>query len=142
MGRFGGDPDWKKAQKESEANGKLVTRAEAKFLTALDYSPEIKPAMAGKPRTFELRTYTASPGNLDALNARFRDHTLKLFTKHGMENVGYWSLRPEHKDAGNKLIYLLAHQSRAAANASFKSFRTDPNGLKPRRPRKKRRAVH
>jgi len=126
---FGADPDWKKAQKESEANGKLVNKVEVKFLTATDYSPEIKPSLAGKPRTFELRTYTASQGNLDALNARFRDHTVKLFAKHGMEQIGYWTPLPDPKDAVNKLIYILAHQSHAGADASFKSFREDPNWI-------------
>jgi len=129
---FGSDPDWKKAQKESEANGRLVTRVEAKFLNATDYSPAIKPHLAATPRTFEMRTYTASPGNLDALNARFRDHTLKLFTKHGMEHVGYWTLLPDQKEAGTKLIYILAHQSRAAADASFKAFRADPDWVEAR----------
>jgi len=42
-------------------------------------------------RVFELRTYTAAPGKMDALNARFRDHTCKLFEKHGMTNIGYWN---------------------------------------------------
>ena len=126
---FGADPDWKKAAKESEANGRLVTKLESKFLEATDYSPAIKSSAGAAPRTFELRTYTASKGNLDALNARFRDHTLKLFTRHGIEHVGYWTLLPDQKDADNKLFYLLAHQSREAADTSFKAFRADPEWI-------------
>jgi hypothetical protein len=127
---FSADPDWKKAQKESEANGKLVAKAESTFLTPTDYSPEIKPSTLGEARTFELRTYTASQGNLDPLNARFRDHTVKLFTRHGMENFGYWIPMPDQKGAGNTLIYILAHKSKDAADASFTAFRADPEWIK------------
>jgi hypothetical protein len=42
-------------------------------------------------RLFEIRTYTTEPGKLDALNSRFREHTTKLFEKHGMTNIGYWT---------------------------------------------------
>ena len=86
------------------------------------------PAAGG--RVFELRTYTASPGRLDALNARFRDHTVALFKKHGMEVVGFWEPLDKEAGAGEKLIYMLAHQSRAAAEASWKSFRVDPEWVK------------
>src|SRR5262245_59644233 len=81
-------------------------------------------------RVFELRTYTASPGKLDALNARFRDHTLALFKKHGMEVVGFWEPLDKEAGAGEKLVYILAHASRAAAEASWKEFRADPAWVK------------
>jgi hypothetical protein len=123
---FMADPDWQAAYKASEANGKLVARNEQFFMTATDYSPEIKPSQAGASRTFELRTYTASAGNLGALDSRFRDHTLKLFARHGMENVAYWHLMPDQKDADHTLIYLLAHKSKEAQAASFKAFGSDP----------------
>ncbi len=76
-------------------------------------------------RVFELRTYTALPGRLDALHARFAEHTTELFERHGMTNVAYFS----PKDAplsDNTLIYILAHDSRAAAEASWAAFRADP----------------
>jgi hypothetical protein len=79
----------------------------------------------GKERVFELRTYTAAEGKLDALNARFRDHTNKLFVKHGMELVGYWTPTDGEK-AKNTLIYILAHASREAAAKSWKEFQDDP----------------
>src|SRR5437870_5399902 len=75
-------------------------------------------------RIFELRTYTAAPGKMEALNARFRDHTCKLFEKHGMTNIGYWN-PTDAKDAEQKLVYLLAFPSREAADASWKAFRAD-----------------
>ena len=76
-------------------------------------------------RVFELRSYTAAPGKMDALNARFRDHTCKLFEKHGMTNIGYWN-PADSKSADQKLIYLLAFPSREAASKSWNAFRADP----------------
>lgn len=122
---FMADPDWKAAHKKSEENGKLVEKLESHFLTATDYSPVIK-TVKGGPRVWELRTYTAAPGKLDALNARFRDHTVGLFAKHGMVNFGYWNKEKDQKDADTMLIYLLAHKSKEAAMESFKNFGQDP----------------
>jgi hypothetical protein len=87
-------------------------------------------APAGSGRVFELRTYTASPGKLDALNARFRDHTIALFKKHGMKVVGFWEPLDKEAGGGEKLVYMLAHQSRAAAEVSWKAFRDDPEWVK------------
>ncbi len=88
------------------------------------------PAGNGRERTgaradLEIRTYTATDGKLADLHARFRNHTVQLFEKHGMTNVGYWS--PEDAPlSSNTLIYILAHQSRDAAKKSWDSFRQDP----------------
>jgi uncharacterized protein YbaA (DUF1428 family) len=126
---FMADPDWQKASKASETDGKLVTKAESVFLKATDYSPSIKPSKAGEVRTFELRVYTAAPGKLDALNARFRNHTVKLFAKHGMTQMGYWTPLPGEKASDTKLYYILAHPSKEAADAAFKAFRADPDWI-------------
>jgi hypothetical protein len=76
-------------------------------------------------RVFELRTYTAPEGKLGDLHARFRNHTLRLFEKHGMSNVIY--LAPLDAPASqNQLVYLIAHKSREAATASWAAFRNDP----------------
>jgi hypothetical protein len=85
----------------------------------------------GDPRYFELRTYYAAAGKLDALNARFRDHTNKLFKKHGMEIIGFWE-QTEPKVADEKLIYILAYPSKDAADKSWKAFRDDPDWKKAR----------
>ncbi|MEQ8785270.1 MAG: NIPSNAP family protein [Pirellulaceae bacterium] len=76
-------------------------------------------------RVFELRTYTCHPGRLDALNKRFRDHTCKLFEKHGMTLIGFWT-PTEGPEAENTLIYLLAFPSREARDKAFAAFREDP----------------
>lgn len=84
---------------------------------------------AREPRVFEVRTYTTHDGRLDALHARFRNHTMRLFEKHGMTNVAYWT--PEDpRLAGNTLVYVLAHPSRAAARRSWDAFRQDPEWIK------------
>ena len=80
------------------------------------------------PQLYELRTYTTLDGRLPALHKRFKDHTLKLFEKHGMKNVVYFT--PEEKP--NTLIYLLAHKDKAARDASFEAFRNDPEWIAAR----------
>ena len=82
-------------------------------------------AQAQGERIFEMRTYTAHPGRLDALNARFRDHTTRIFDKHGMTSVGYWTPQ-EAPLSENTLVYILAHDSREAGQASWDAFRADP----------------
>lgn len=123
---FVSDPEWKAVAKSTEANGRLVAKVETRFMSAIDYSPAITPVKSETPGVFELRTYTATPGKLSNLNARFRNHTVELFQKHGMKNLAYWNLLPGEKGADDTLIYLLGHASKAAGEASFKSFREDP----------------
>ncbi len=82
-------------------------------------------ASAQSEKAFELRIYTATPGNLNNLHARFRDHTTRIFAKHGMEVVGYWTPTDEEK-ADDTLIYVLEHASREAADASWQAFIQDP----------------
>lgn len=82
-------------------------------------------------RVFELRTYTTLEGRLDALQKRFRDHTLRLFEKHGMKNIGYW-VPQDPARSKNTLIYIIAHESREAAEKSWAAFRSDPEWVKAR----------
>ena len=83
--------------------------------------------LAADTRCYELRIYTANEGKLEALNARFRDHTCKLFEKHGLTNVGYWV--PEDQ-SDNRLIYVISSPSRAAHGKSWKAFLNDPDWKK------------
>jgi hypothetical protein len=107
----------------------MRARATLYLLTAFLAAIPAVSASAGE-RAFELRTYTTAPGKLGALNARFRDHTVSLFKKHGMEVVAFWEPTDKEAGAGDKLVYLLAHASRAAAEASWKAFRDDPEWIK------------
>lgn len=87
---------------------------------------------AADTRVFELRTYTSPDGKLPDLLKRFRDHTCALFEKHGMTNVAYWVPADEKDGASNTIIYLLAHDSRDAAKASWAAFSADPAWHAPR----------
>ncbi len=94
----------------------------AAFLAAAEAVAD-DPAPAG---VFELRTYHTNPGKLDALNARFRDHTNALFRKHGITPVGYWTPMDDKQGKGETLTYLIAFPSREAAQKSWQAFRDDP----------------
>jgi hypothetical protein len=88
------------------------------------HAGDAKPA-----RVFEIRTYHTFPGRLDALNQRFRDHTQRVFEKHGMTNVGYWVPQdnPGHE---NTLIYIISHASREQAKVNWAAFSADPEWQK------------
>ena len=121
---FRSDPEWIRIKEITEAGGDLVTNVESTMLEAADVSPTIGPSAVEHGRIFELRTYTAHPGKLDALLDRFRNHTMRLFKHHGMTNVAYW-LPVDNED--NQLVYLLAHPSEFARNESWQDFIADPD---------------
>jgi hypothetical protein len=80
-------------------------------------------------RVFEMRTYTTHEGRLNALQARFRNHTTRLFEKHGMTNIGYW-VPMDSPLSQNTLIYILSHRDRDTAKKSWDAFRNDPEWKK------------
>ena len=123
---FVADPDWNAAKAASETNGGLVTKVESTFLHTTSFSPAVKSVKSKVPQLYELRTYTASPGNLDRLLKRFQDHTMGLFKKHGTTNFGYWVLDKDQKGAEEALVYLLIHKSAEAKAESNKAFAADP----------------
>lgn len=86
-------------------------------------------AHADSGTVFELRTYTTFEGKLPALHKRFTNHTLKLFEKHGMRNVGYWVPQDAERST-NTLIYIVSHKSREAAALSWRAFSSDPEWQK------------
>jgi hypothetical protein len=91
--------------------------------------PEAKLQAAAANRVFEIRTYTAPPGKLEALKARFRDHTIKAFNRHDMTSIAYWV--PEDSPlSDNTIIYVLAHPSREAAKQNWAAFSADPEWVK------------
>ncbi|WP_461150772.1 NIPSNAP family protein [Spirosoma pulveris] len=126
---FGSDPEWKAVVAKTEANGKLVDHVDQIFMTDADFSPKLKLSQKSPERTFELRTYTCTPGKLPNLLSRFRDHTMKLFSKHGMTNVAYWVTQEKDPAAQSKLVYILAHPSEAEGKAHFEEFRKDPKWI-------------
>jgi len=86
---------------------------------------------ASKNHVYEIRTYVTPDGKLENLNSRFRDHTVKLFEKHGMKNIVY-GVPSDTPASSNTLIYLLQHDSREAAKASWAAFGKDPEWIKAR----------
>lgn len=122
---FGADPEWKQVAAKSEEFGKIVAKVTSVFMTAAVISPIIKASRQNPDRTFELRIYTCLPGRLPNLLTRFKDHTLKLFEKHGMTNIAYWTT-VEKDSTQPKLVYILAHRSEESGKQSFASFRADP----------------
>jgi len=74
---------------------------------------------------YELRVYHAAAGKLAELEARFRDHTIEIFKRHGIKSVAYWTPLDE-PEKSNTLIYILEHPSREAAAANWKAFQDDP----------------
>ena len=82
----------------------------------------------GQNRVYELRTYTCFEGKLDALKARFRDHTIEIFKRHGMESIGYWV--PQDDRRNTTLIYIISHASREQADKNWKEFQADPEWQK------------
>lgn len=76
-------------------------------------------------RVFEIRTYHTLPGRLDALHKRFREHTMKIFEKHGMTNVAYWTFE-DSPAKESTLIYVISHASREQAKKNWTEFGNDP----------------
>ncbi len=130
---FVSDPEWKQVSEKSEENGKLVSGIDTLFLVSTDFSPGFSNGLGDEAeRLFEMRTYTATAGNLEALKARFRDHTLALFERHGMTNLGYFTAAQDQPDAERTLVYFRAHKDATAAEKSSSEFRADPEWVEAR----------
>ncbi|MEM1442118.1 MAG: NIPSNAP family protein, partial [Verrucomicrobiota bacterium] len=99
---------------------------ESVFLDLTDYSPTSGFPVVEEPPLYEMRTYTTAEGKLENLDARFRDHTVGLFTKHGITNMPYFHLSDGQDGAGNTLLYFISADSEEARDASFKAFAEDP----------------
>jgi hypothetical protein len=108
----------------------LILAVALTSIQAAETNAPVSPSVAKDSRCFEMRTYYAMPGKLEDLNKRFRDHTCRLFQKHGIELVGFWIPQDKDKGADTKLIYILAHKTRDAAKKSYASFGGDPEWKK------------
>ena len=102
------------------------------FVAGAGVHEMVSPALAAHAaanRVFEIRTYTAPPGKLEALKTRFRDHTIKSFNKHDMKSVAYF-LPQDAPDSTNTITYILAHPSREDAKKNWAAFNADPEWVK------------
>ena len=122
---FINDPEWKEVAKASqEEHGKILAKApESTYMKVTDYSPDV--GMVDPNKLYEMRIYTTEEGRLDALNARFRDHTQKIFARHGLKSFAYWT-PVEGEKSQNTLIYVLETDNKDAAAAAWKAFGADP----------------
>ena len=127
---FLADPDWKKVARESQVDGQILAKApESVFMNSTDYTPSVSGNKKGDAAVFELRIYRCNKGKLNNLDARFRDHTIRLFDRHGIQSVAYW--HPTDEPASDDtLIYIIRHDSRDAAKASWKAFIGDEDWKK------------
>ena len=107
-----------------------ITCGVATFALRAEDKPAAVETKKATTRYFEMRTYHAAPGKLDALNTRFREHTVELFKKHGMESIGYWTPVAEGEKKPDTLVYILSYPSKEAAEESWKAFRADPDWVK------------
>jgi hypothetical protein len=128
-GNFANDPEWKAVATASEANGKIVQKVDQVFM---EWAKGLNAAKAPRPSgIFQLRTYHLLPGRLDAIQARFRDHTQALFEKQGLSNYPYW-ITVEKDGAQPKLVYLIGHLTKDEFNAAFGRFVADPEWIRVR----------
>jgi NIPSNAP len=102
----------------------LGASAIASALTGLELQAQ-SGSVSGSEPVYELRIYHAMEGKLPELEARFRDHTMTIFERHGMKNIGYWTPTDDPLK-GKTLIYIIEHASREQATANWKAFSADP----------------
>ena len=106
----------------------LQTISAAALVPAADLFASAKETIGAAPDAslvYELRVYHCFDGKLPDLHRRFREHTMKIFEKHGMKNIAYWTQMDEPQKS-NTLYYIIAHPSREAAAANWKAFGDDP----------------
>ena len=106
-------------------SGMLVAVAVGAFFAGMFVNPYRAADAQAMNHVYELRTYTTEEGQLPALLTRFGGGETAVFEKHGMSGVGYW-VPVDEPDSQNTLVYLLAHESREAARASWRAFGGDP----------------
>jgi hypothetical protein len=124
-GAFQADPGWQRVRAETEAAGSLVAQVHNTFMRLTPYSP--KPQIRSNVQ--ELRVYDAMPGKLPALHDRFSNHTMRLFAKHGIDNIAYWT---EDVGTSNRLVYMLGYPSLGHRETSFAAFLADPDWQRAR----------
>jgi hypothetical protein len=127
---FKEDPKWIAAKEASEVDGKIVSKVKSYFMTATDYSMSIKKSRKKKSGVYELRIYHLNPGKLMDINNRFANYTIKSFESFGMRNIVYWNTIEKDANIQPILIYLLGHNSEAAAKKSFDDFIADPERIR------------
>ena len=118
-GAFQADSGWQQVRSQTEADGPIVAQVLNTFMRLTPYSPA--PRLSSNVQ--ELRIYDAVPGKLPALHDRFANHTMKLFEKHGIENIAYWT---DDVGTSNRLVYMLGYDDLGGREKSWAGFQADP----------------
>jgi hypothetical protein len=116
---FQADPGWHQVRAETEVGGPIVAQVLNTLMRPTPYSPQ--PQVRSNVQ--ELRIYDAMPGKLSALHDRFANHTMGLFTKHGIDNIAYWV---DEVGTSNRLTYMLGYADLGAREKSWAAFQADP----------------
>lgn len=126
---FMDDPEWKKVWEDSQKDGKIVASVDNNFMKLEpELTQKLKLNKETPNRIFELRSYYCFPGRYPNIVARFRDHTIDLFKKDGMENIAYWGTIDKNQEQPH-LVYIIAHESEEGAKKSWDTFRKDPEWI-------------
>ena len=126
LAAFGEDPAWQQqVAEETQRERVIVARTHNTMLQLTPYSPT--PRLSTKVQ--EWRIYEAMPGRLPDLHNRFANHTLRLFEKHGMANIGYWT---EVFGTSNRLVYMLGYPNLGDREKSWAAFQADPDWQRAR----------
>ena len=83
-----------------------------------------------------MRVYYTHEGKFDNILSRFQNHTVKLFEKHGFNNVGYWTTEKRDsvsfadefifKNKGKPaLVYIVSFKNMDVRNESWSKFIND-----------------
>jgi hypothetical protein len=137
---FNADPQWQAARTRSEEAGKIVAKVTSVFMNTADISPLIKPSAASSDRSFELRTYYLIPGQMDNLLTRFKNHSLRLLSKHGAQHIAYWRT-VEQETKPLRLVYMLAFPDETSGKKTWENFRSDPDWIKAKAASEKDHAI-
>jgi len=125
--QFGADPQFKDGYAASnKKHGKTVDKIDS-LPQAVDATAKFDFAAAAKPRVFDLRVYSVLPGKLDAFRARWRDHAVPIYARHGMQSLGWWVSDKKDAVGNDQLICLLAGDSLESLHQSIAVFHKDPN---------------
>lgn len=122
---FQADPVQQRVRSQPDEKGPLVSKTRNTFMRLTAYSPEPK----GSAAIQELRIYDSVPGKMQNLHDRFSNHTLRLFERHGIENIAYWT---DEVGTNNRLLYMLGYSSVAEREKRFDAFQADPEWQRAR----------
>ena len=127
--QFGADPEFQAGYAASKKkHGETVERIVSLPLT-VDPTARIELSPSAKPRAFELRIYSISPGKLAAFRNRWRDHSIPIYRRHHLDCLGWWVAATPDSNGQDRFVCLMAGESVASIQASITAFHQDPEWI-------------